>query len=122
MDNLQTRWDNAKELVAFHNRFRQIANTRGPGQTVLNLQLGHVEKQKVLDDISEANTKVKEWVKGISTYFGIGRASGRFPEAMKFSFLEPGYILSDKIDWKILEGYVEAKDIKGLSPHWETPC
>ena len=33
---------------------------------------------------------------------------------MKFFFAEPGYDLSDKIDWKILKGYVEAKDIRAV--------
>ena len=57
---------------------------------MLNLQLKHVEKKEVLDDISEANTKVTEWAKGISSYFGIGRSSGDFLDAMKFFFAEPG--------------------------------
>ena len=30
LDKLQERLDAAKELVALHKRFRQIANTRGP--------------------------------------------------------------------------------------------
>ena len=51
LDNLQKRWDDAKKLVTLHNKFRQIANTRGPGQIVLNLQLVLVEKKEVLDDI-----------------------------------------------------------------------
>ena len=83
LDKLQERWDAAKKLVALHKRFRQIANTCGLGQTVLNLQLKHVEKKLVLDDISEGNTKVTDWAEGISNYFGIGRSAGDFPDAIQ---------------------------------------
>ena len=113
LEKLQERWDKAENLVALHKRFRQIANTHGPGQTVLNLQLGHLKKEVVLADIGEGNTKVTEWAEGISNYFGIGRA-GEFLDAMKFFFPGPGYDLITQIDWTALKGYIEAKDIRAV--------
>ena len=115
LDKLQERWDAAKHLVALHKRFRQIANTRGPGQTVLNLQLENVKKEVVLADISEGNKKVTDWAEGISNYFVIGRAAGDFLDAMKFFFTGPGYDLIPQIDWRALKGYIEAKDPWGYN-------
>ena len=78
------------------------------------MQLKHVEKKVVLDDISEGNGKVTKWAEGISNYFGIGRSSGDFPDAMKFFFTDPGYDLIPQIDWKTFKGYIEAKDIRAV--------
>ena len=65
----------------------------------------------MLDDISEGNEKVNEWAEGISNYFGIGRSSGDFPDAMKFFFTDPGY---DLYRLETLKGYIEAKDIRAV--------
>ena len=72
----------------------------------------HVEKKKVVDDISEGNKKVTEWAEGISKYFGIGRSAGEFLDAMKFFFAGPGYELIPQIDWRGLKGYIETNDIR----------
>ena len=40
---MEKRWAKGQQLVTWYNSFRMIANTRGPGQTVLNLQLGSVK-------------------------------------------------------------------------------
>ena len=37
---MEKRWEKGEQLVTWYKSFRKIANTRGPGQTVLNLQLG----------------------------------------------------------------------------------
>ena len=46
LEVIEKRWAKGEELVTWYKSFRKIANTRGPGQTVLNLQLGTIKMEK----------------------------------------------------------------------------
>ena len=73
LEVMEKRWAKGQQLVTWYKSFRKIANTRGPGQTVLNLQLGSVKMDKVLKDISQGNEEVNKWATGVSEYFGVPR-------------------------------------------------
>ena len=110
---MEKRWDKGQQLIKWYNSFRKIANTRGPGQTILNLQLGKVEMEDVLKDISQGNEEVNNWATGVSEYFGVDRI-GEYQDAMKFFFTEAGFDLEDKIDWVKLKNLLQNKDVNAL--------
>merc|ERR1711954_66222 len=97
-------------MVALYNSFMKIANTTGPGQTILNLQL---KKVKVEKDIEKGNDNANTWATEISAYFNVPIA-GEFQEAMKFFFPGCGYDFEAKIDWGKLKKHLEDKDITAV--------
>ena len=113
LEVMEKRWAKGEELVTWYKSFRKIANTRGPGQTVLNLQLGTVKMEKVLDDIRQGNKEVNSWADGISNYFGVPRI-GEYQDAMKFFFPVAGFELEDKIDRVKLKNLIENKNIEAV--------
>ena len=42
---MEKRWDKGSKLILLYNSFMKVANTRGPGQTILSLQLKRVEME-----------------------------------------------------------------------------
>ena len=110
---MEKRWDKGLKLIKWYNSFRRIANTRGPGQTILSLQLGKVEMDDVLKDISKGNEEVNDWATGVSEYFGVDRI-GEYQDAMKFFLTGAGFDLEDKIDWVKLKNLLENKNIEAV--------
>ena len=100
-------------MVELYDNFMKIANTTGPGQTVLNLQLGEVTRDKVIKSVGEGSKDANEWAKQVSEYFGEPR-TGELQNAMKFFFPGSGFEIEDKIDWKKLKGLLENRDIGAL--------
>ena len=94
LEVMEKRWAKGEQLVTWYKSFRKIANTRGPGQTILNLQLGTVKMDKVLDDIRQGNKEANDWADGILDYFGVARI-GEYQDAMKFFFPGAGFELED---------------------------
>ena len=95
---LENRWEKGEKMVELYNSFMKIANTTGPGQTILNLQLKEVKVKKVVEDIEKGNDDANTWATEISAYFNVPIA-GEFQEAMKFFFPGCGYDFEAKIDW-----------------------
>ena len=110
---MEKRWDKGSNLILLYNSFMKVANTRGPGQTVLSLQLKKVEMEDVVKDITKGNEDANSWATGISEYFGVPRA-GEYQNAMKFFFTGPGFDLEDKIDWGKLKNFLQNRDIRAL--------
>ena len=110
---LEKRWDKGANMVELYDSFMKIANTRGPGQTILSLQLKKVKVKVVVDDITKGNEDANTWATEISAYFNVPRA-GEFQDAMKYFFPGCGYDLEAKIDWGKLKKLLESKDITAL--------
>ena len=101
---LEDRWKKGEHMLELYNSFMTIANTTGPGQTILNLQLKEVKVDKVVKDIKKGNQDANKWASEISRYFNVTIA-GEFQEAMKFFFPGCGYEMEAKIDWGKLRGW-----------------
>ena len=89
------RWDKGSNLILLYNSFMKVTNTRGPGQTILSLQLKKVKIKEVVVDITKGNEDANSWATEISAYFNVPRA-GEYQNAMKFYFPGCGYDLEDK--------------------------
>ena len=77
---MEKRWDKGSKLIMLYNSFMKVANTRGPGQTILSLQLGKVKMKDVVKDIDKGNADVNSWAAGISDYFGVDRIGTFFAQ------------------------------------------
>merc|ERR1711942_567195 len=100
-------------MIELNKSFMKIANTTGPGQTILNLQLKEVNVKDVVEIIKKGNKEANDWATEISAYFNVPIA-GEFQEAMKFFFPGSGYEAEDKIDWGKLKKRLEDGDITAL--------
>ena len=110
---LESRWKKGEKMMELYNSFMKIANTTGPGQTILNLQLKEVQVKKVVEDIKKGNNDANTWATEISAYFNVPIA-GEFQEAMKFFFPGCGYDSEAKIDWAKLKKRLEDNDITAV--------
>ena len=103
---LEDRWKKGEHMLELYKSFMTIANTTGPGQTILNLQLKEVKIEKVVKDIKKGNQDANKWASEISKYFNV-TIIGEFQEAMKFFFPGCGYEMEAKIDWGKLKQRLE---------------
>ena len=111
---MEKRWEKGLNMGVLYDSFMIVANTTGPGQTVLNLQLKKVKRENVIKSIDQGSKDADEWATQISEYFGVSR-TGEFQSAMKFFFPGAGFDLEDKIDWKKLKDSYKTKTLEHSS-------
>ena len=110
---LKARWSKAVKLWQLEKQFHDVVTTRGPGQTVLNIEL---ELEKIPDvkiHIGISNEKIGEWVIGVGEYFNVPRR-GEFTHAITFFFPGTGFDPEAHIDYGTLKEYIIAKDVHGV--------
>ena len=113
LKTLEDRWEKGEKMLQLYESFMKIANTTGPGQTILNLQLKDTTVGEVVATIKQGNKEANEWAKEISAYFNVA-VTGNFQDAMKFFFSGSGCEQSNTIDWGKLKKRLEDKDITAV--------
>ena len=66
LKTLEDRWKKGEKMLELYKSFMKIANTTGPGQTILNLQLKDTTVGKVVATIKKGNKEANEWADEIS--------------------------------------------------------